>query len=263
MPTILRVPSCIAALLTAVLVVAGCGSDDNGSKTTGGGGRDLVVSAATSLKGAFTDYGERFSQAKAQFSFAGSDELAAQIRSGARPDVFAAANTKLPDELSAAGLVEPPQVFATNRLVLAVPAKSTKVRAIGDLARPGVALVIGSPSVPIGSYTRKVLARLGAGERKRILANVRSNEPDVGGISAKLTQGSADAGLLYITDVVATNGRLKAIELPAKLQPAVAYGAAVVKGADHPEAARAFIAGLRSGAGAQALKRAGFEPPPK
>src|SRR6185295_11284471 len=105
------------------------------------------------------------------------------------------------------------------------------VRAIGDLARSGVTLVIGSPSVPIGSYTRKVLARLDAAQRKRILANVRSNEPDVGGISAKLTQGSADAGLLYITDVVATNGRLKAIELPAKLQPEVAYGVAVVKGA--------------------------------
>jgi molybdate transport system substrate-binding protein len=261
MQRILRVSSLVAALLAAVLVVAGCGSDDSDATASGGG--EVVVSAATSLKGAFTDYGEQFSDAKAQFSFAGSDELAAQIRSGAKPDVFAAANTKLPDELAGAGLVERPQVFATNRLVLAVPAKSTKVRAIGDLARSGVTLVIGAPSVPIGAYTRKVLDRLAAGERKRVLANVRSNEPDVGGISAKLTQGSADAGLLYITDVVATNGRLKAIELPSALQPDVAYGVAVVKGAEHPAAARAFVAGLLDGVGADALKRAGFEPPPK
>jgi len=251
----------MAALLTAVLALAGCGSGDNDA--TASGDREVVVSAATSLKGAFTDYGETFSDAKAQFSFAGSDELAAQIRSGAKPDVFAAANTKLPEALAGAGLVERPQVFATNRLVLAVPADSTKVRAIGDLARSGVTLVIGAPSVPIGSYTRKVLGRLDAAQRQRILANVRSNEPDVGGISAKLTQGSADAGLLYITDVVATNGRLKAIELPSALQPDVAYGVAVVKGAEHPDAARAFVAGLLDGAGAEALKRAGFEPPPK
>jgi molybdate transport system substrate-binding protein len=62
--------------------------------------------------------------------------------------------------------------------------------------------------------------------------------------------------------VVAANGRLKAIELPADLQPDVAYGIAVVKGAAHRAAARAFVAGLLDGAGAGALNRAGFRPPP-
>jgi molybdate transport system substrate-binding protein len=245
----------LAALLAA-LVVGGCGSDATGSDRG-----ELVVSAATSLKGAFTDYGKRFDDAEAQFSFAGSDELAAQIRAGAKPDVFAAANTKLPDALFRAGLVERPQVFATNRLVLAVPADGVKVRSLDDVTARGVTVVIGSPSVPIGAYTRTVLGRLGGAARADVLANVRSNEPDVGGISAKLTQGAADAGFLYVTDVVATNGRLKAIELPAKLQPDVAYGVAIVKGAAHRGAAQAFVAGLRDGAGADALKRAGFEPP--
>ena len=60
----------------------------------------------------------------------------------------------------------------------------------------------------------------------------------------------------------ATDGALEAIELPDDLQPDVAYGVAVVKGAKQPEAARAFIAGLLDGAGAQALEDAGFEPPP-
>jgi molybdate transport system substrate-binding protein len=258
MPRILRLSTLTAVLLAAVLALLACGSDDADTTSRG----EVVVSAATSLKGAFTNYGEQFTQAEAQFSFAGSDELAAQIRAGAKPDVFAAANTKLPEELFDDGLVERPHVFAANRLVLAVPAESTKVRALGDLARSGVTIVIGAPSVPIGSYTRKVLGRLDTATRTRILANVRSNEPDVGGISAKLTQGSADAGLLYVTDVVATNGRLKAIELPSDLQPDVAYGVAVVKGAAHRDAAQAFVAGLLDGPGAGALKRAGFRPPP-
>ena len=253
-PAIARVLLCTLLL---ALSVAGCGSD-----SSSGGKDDLLVSAATSLKKAFTGYGEGFSDANVQPSFAGSDELAAQIRSGAKPDVFAAANTKLPDELFTEGLVEKPQVFATNKLVLAVPAKDAKVRSIDDLADDGVTIAIGSPSVPIGSYTRKVLDRLDEPTRKAILANVRSNEPDVGGISAKLTQGAVDAGLLYVTDVVATNGRLKAIELPAKLQPDVAYGVAIVKGSDNGTAAKAFVDGLLRGAGADALRDAGFEPPP-
>src|SRR5215218_11114453 len=100
----------IPALLAAcVLALAGCGRGD---------GDTLTVSAAASLKHALTDYGGQFEDAKARFSFAGSDELAAQIRRGARPDVFASANTKLPEELHAEGLVERPVTFAANRLVL-------------------------------------------------------------------------------------------------------------------------------------------------
>ena len=38
--------------------------------------------------------------------------------------MYAAANTKLPDELYEKGLVEKPTVFAGNELVLAVPADS-------------------------------------------------------------------------------------------------------------------------------------------
>ena len=246
-----------ALVATIAVLVAGCGSDDDASATGRG---EVVVSAATSLKSAFAAYGEQSGDREEQFSFAGSDELAAQIRAGARPDVFAAANTALPDALFEEGLVERPRVFATNRLVLAVPATSSEVASLDDLSSTGVSIVVGSESVPIGAYTRKVLSRLGAAARADILANVRSNEPDVGGITAKLTQGAADAGFLYATDVAATNGRLKAIELPAELQPDVAYAAAIVKGAEHRDQAQAFVAGLLGGSGADALRNAGFEP---
>ena len=181
-----------AVLLTAaVITTSGCGSDD-------GSGGDLLVSAATSLKTAFTSYGEEFDDADAQFSFAGSDELAAQIRSGAKPDVFASANTKLPDALFADGLVEKPQVFAANRLVLAVPAGTTRrCRSIDDLsASQGVTIAIGAAE----RADRRVHAQGARPPRcvrpaHAILANVRSNEPDVGGIAAKLGQRRRRRGL--------------------------------------------------------------------
>ena len=245
---------------TILLLIAACALSPAGC----GGGDDMVtVSAASSLKKALTDYGGTFEDAKARFSFAGSDELAAQIRKGARPDVFASANTKLPDELYDEGLVEKPVTFAGNELVLAVPAGSDAgVSSLRDLEMPGTSLAIGSEGVPVGSYTRTVLSKLPESESSAILKNVRSEEPDVAGIVGKLTQGAVDAGFVYISDVRATDGKLKAIELPESLQPTVAYGAAVVKGAEHEDAAQTFVDGLLDGDGKRALDAAGFEPPP-
>jgi len=235
----------LAAALVAAALLAGCG----------GSGDELTVSAASSLKGAFTALGG------ARFSFAGSDQLAAQLRQGVKPDVFAAANTTLPDALFADGLVEKPVVFAANRLVLAVPAEDARVASLADLETPGVTLAVGSANAPVGRYTREVLSRLGPGPSRRIRANVRSSEPDVKGVVGKLTQGAVDASFVYATDVAATAGALRAIELPARLEPAVRYGAAVVRDAEHRGAARAFVDGLRSGDGRRELEQAGFTIP--
>ena len=242
------------AVACLAVALAGCGGGSSGSPDA------LTVSAASSLKSPFTTYGDGFDDATVRLSFAGSDELAAQIRKGIRPDVFAAANTKLPEALFAEGLVERPVVFAGNRLVIAVPAESD-IGSIDDLAKPGLKLAIGSESVPVGEYTRTVLGRLDPATRDAILDGVRSNEPDVAGVVGKVARGAVDAGFVYVTDVVATDGELRAIELPAALQPTVAYGVAIVKGGRNPAAAREFVDGLLRGDGAGILREAGFEKP--
>jgi molybdate transport system substrate-binding protein len=239
------------AALLALALIAGCGGEDE---------RRLVVSAASSMTAALTACSQDFDDADVRLSFAGSDELAAQIRQGVKPDVYAAANTRLPDDLNREGLLSKPVEFATNELVIAVP-KDSELQTHEDLAGDGVKLVIGSESVPIGSYTREVLARLPRRESEAILANVRSNEPDVKGIVGKLTQGAADAGFVYVTDVNAAGDKLRAIALPAKLEPNVTYAAGVVKGAKQPDEARDFVTGLTDGACADALEKAGFGAP--
>lgn len=243
----------IAATVAASLLVAGCGGSE-GSRPR------LTVSAATSLTTALTRYGQAFRPASVRLQFAGSDELAAQIRQGVRPDVYAAANTTLPEQLYRERLVDRPEVFATNTLVIAVPAGSSRVSSVSDLARPGVTIAAGAPDVPVGAYARAVIARLPPSQRRAIERNIRSAEPDVGGVVAKVAQGAVDAGLVYITDVRGASGRLRAVELPASLRPRVRYAAAVVRGAAQPRLARAFIAGLLHGAGAAALRDAGFAP---
>src|SRR4051794_1593187 len=242
-----------AMVLLCALALAGCGGRDD---------PELKVSAAASLKAAPTHYGQGMKEAIPRFSFAGSDMLAAQIRAGARPDVYAAANAKLPRALAAEGRVERPVAFARNRLVIAVPVADDAIRSVDDLGRPGQRLVIGSPTVPLGGYPRQVLARLPAGLRSRIMASVRSQEPDVSGIVGKLGTGAVDAGFVYVSDVRSAGGRLKAIPLPDALDPEVVYEAAVVRGAHHPDEARAVLAGLRGPPAQRALRAAGFLPPP-
>ncbi len=205
--------------------------------------------------------GPEFADATVRLQFAGSDELAAQIRQGVKPDVYAAANTTLPDELNEEGLLARPVEFATNTFVLAVP-KGSDIRSLDDLTGEDVKIAIGAEDVPIGSYTRETLAKLRAEQEQAILDNVRSNEPDVKGIVGKLTLGAADAGFVYVTDVNATGGELEAIELPAELQPTVTYGAGVVDGAKQPEQAQTFVDQLVAGPCADALEEAGFGPAP-
>jgi molybdate transport system substrate-binding protein len=241
------------AALLLLLVLAGCGGDDDARPR-------LVVSAASSMTEALTSCGRDFTGADVRLSFAGSDELAAQIRQGVKPDVYAAANTKLPDELNEEGLLSKPVEFATNELVIAVP-KDSEVRSARDVARAGVKVVIGSESVPIGAYTRDLLGGLPKSESEAILANVRSNEPDVKGIVGKLTQGAADAGFVYVTDANAAGDELRAVRLPADLEPDVTYAAGVVEGAKQPEEARDFVGGLTDGPCADALAKAGFGAP--
>jgi molybdate transport system substrate-binding protein len=229
-----------AALATAVAAIAalalpGCGGSDGA----------LTVAAASSLKDAFTAYDPH-----ARYSFAGSDQLAARIRAGVKPDVYAAADTELPAGLYRARLVRRPVVFARNRLVLA--AGTPRVHSLADAARPGVRIAIGSPTVPAGAYARSVLAKQPEG--RRVLANVRTAEPDVAGVVGKVEQGAVDAGFVYATDARAAD--LRPIPLP---DASVRYAVAIVKPS---AAARSFVHGLLSGRGRAALLRAGFRPPP-
>lgn len=241
-----------AILLAAPVAQTGCGS--------GSDEPTLTVLGASSLTEALGRYGEAFEGARVRSSFAGSDQLAAQIRQGARADVFASADTGYPAELHREGLAEKPVVFARNRLVV-VAAKDAAVRSLAALARPGTKIVIGDPSVPVGTYTREVLGRLPAGEREAILANVRSEEPEVSAVLAKVASGAGDAGFVYVTDARTVTGEVRTLGLPNELQPDVAYAAAVLSDSPEPQLARRYLQGLLQGKGAADLREAGLPPP--
>ncbi len=233
----------LAALLLGALALA--------LPAAAGSSSRITVLAASSLTDVFLRI-----DVTPRYSFGGSDQLAAQIEQGAPVDVYAAASPKYPDELYAKNLVEKPVSFATNRLVLVVPASNpARIHSVYDLRRHGIKLVIGDSAVPIGSYTRKVLQRLGL---TSVLSSVVSMETDARGILAKVALGEADAGFVYVTDARSLTRKVTSIALPTRAQPVVRYELAIVKGTSRRAAARMFVARVLGPRGQALLRAAGF-----
>ena len=242
----------VAVALAASAVLSGCG----------GGGSDkkprLAVSAASSLTQALTSCSSAFADAKVRLEFGGSDELAARIRQGAKPDVYAAANTKLPQALYDAGFVERPVVFTRNALILIVPKSNPAgIHSVYDLRKPGVRLDIAAAGVPVGDYTRTVLHNLGLDD---VAANAVSQETDVREVLAKVALGEADAGFVYTTDARTVKGKVATIGIRWSAQPIVRYAVAVVRSSKHLRTARQFVASLLTKTAQKKLLAAGFLP---
>jgi molybdate transport system substrate-binding protein len=237
---------CIGIALLLLALGMSCGGSDADDP--------LDVYAAASLAEVLPEIAST-----ARFSFAGSDELATQIREGAPADVYAAASSKYPQALFEDGLVEEPVTFASNRLVLIVPDRNpAAIESVEDILQRGTRLVVAAEGVPVGDYTRTVLENLGL---SAALENVVSNEDDVKGVASKVALGEADAGFVYATDVTPVADRVLPLELPGEAQPSIEYQVAVIAGTDQRDVARAFVEMLRGEAGRTALEQAGFVVP--
>ena len=148
--------------------------------------KDINVFAAASLTDAFTrvydEYAESNARVRFIFNFGSSSTLATQITNGAPADVFASANTSLPAQLYAQGVVDKPVVFARNALVVVVPkANPAGIKSVYDLTKDGVKVDIANSAVPVGSYTQIVLSRLAAAQRRVLEADIVDREPECHG----------------------------------------------------------------------------------
>ena len=244
----------LTALLIGMVTAGGAAARTDTHTSTRVTG--ITVYAAASLTGVFPkiDSGPKY-------SFGASSTLAAQITQGAPADVFASANTTIPAQLFAKGLVQKPVVFTRNRLVLVVPTSNPAgIHSVYDLKKPGVKLVIAAPAVPVGSYTLQVLRQMGL---TSVLANVVSRESDVRSVLSKVALGEADAGFVYSTDAKTVPGKVRVFKIPAWAQPKVTYGMAIVSSSTNKAAAQRFIKEVLSKAGQKKMLAAGFLPIPK
>jgi molybdate transport system substrate-binding protein len=267
-----------ALALAAVLSLAACtgseaasreptGSASTATEEAGEPTGTLTVVAATSLTDVFTELGERledeYPELDVQFSFAGSSALATQITQGAPADVFASADELQMARVQDAGLAVDPEVFAKNRLMIAVPLdnplgiappESGQPR-LADLVPDDFTLAVCAPEVPCGAAAAEVLDRAG-------LSDVPDTyEDDVRAVLTKVQLGEVDAGLVYVSDVHAAGDTILAFAFTEASQAVNRYPVAALTDAPNPAAAQAFVDLVLSDTGRQVLANAGFDQP--
>jgi molybdate transport system substrate-binding protein len=249
-----------AAVVALVALVAGCsssndsGSDDSSSSS---GTVRLTVAAAASLTEVFPTIGEAFTQANpgttVQFSFAGSQDIAAQVDAGSPIDAIALAGSASLEAI--ASKVGTPELFTSNDLVIIVPPGNPKnVRTLADLADVRVSL--GAPDVPAGQYAREALDAAG------VTVTPVSEEQDVKGVVTRVSVGGADAGIVYVTDAKAAGSDVEAVPIPAKVNVVAKYPATTVVASAHAGQAARFVQFLLSDTAQELLRQAGFGPVP-
>jgi molybdate transport system substrate-binding protein len=224
-------------------------------------GEELHVSAAASLSGAFDQLGEAFAEANPAvdviLNFGGSAGLREQILEGAPADVYASANAANMDQLVEAGAVDgAPAVFATNRLQIAVPAGNPGgITGLEDFARDELVIGLCAEGVPCGDLARLTLEKAG------VSPSIDTNEPDVRALLTKIEDGELDAGITYVTDVLAGAGAVEGVDIPDEVNVVAEYPIAVLARAPNPGAAEAFVALVLSEPGRSILAEHGFAPP--
>ena len=256
----MRLARSLAAVsaVTALIALAGCGGDPDGSS----GDTTITVFAASSLTASFEKLGQEFEAshdgAQVEFNFAGSSDLVAQIQQGAGADVFASADQVTMDKLTAEDLQDSePAVFASNTLEIVVPPDNPAgIASFQDLATPDLALVVCAPEVPCGAAVVTIEDATG------VTLSPVSEEEKVTDVLAKVQTGEADAGLVYVTDVIAAGDAVLGVEFPESAEAVNVYPIATVDGSDHADLAQEFVDLVLSDAGQQVLRVAGFAPAP-
>ena len=246
---------------TVALGLAGCASAAPAASPTPAQDSlagSITVFAAASLKGTLTELAEQFEAAHpgatVELNFGGSADLVTQITEGAPADVFASADEKNMAKLTDADLVDgDPVDFATNVLEIAVPPTNPAgIETVADLAAPH-----GTSGAQITSF-RPGAATVKVEQASGLTLSPVSEESSVTDVLGKVTSGEADAGLVYVTDVIAAGDAVEGIEFDESAEAVNTYPIAALTDADASNVAAAFVAFITSEAGQPVLSAAGF-----
>ncbi|NLU70035.1 molybdate ABC transporter substrate-binding protein [Streptomyces sp. HNM0574] len=252
-----RRTAAVAASAALLLPLTACGGAAQDS-AEGGEKKELTVLAASSLTDVFKKAGAAYEKdhpdTKVTFSFAGSQELAAQVRQGAPADVLATADTKTMDGLRAD--TGKPDIFAKNRLVIATrEGNPREIGSLDDLTGDRLKVVLAASEVPVGRYSAQVL------DKQHLDVEPVSRETNVRAVLSKVELGEADAGLVYRTDAATAPGKVDAVEIPDEQNAVASYPAATLKESEHTGEADAFVTWLGSPTAQKLMHDAGFQKP--
>ena len=281
---------CAAGIASASAVLTACGGSSNStasatassaaasSEAASGESVELIVFAAASLTETLNAIAETYSAENPgvtfSFNFDSSGTLKTQIQEGADCDLFISAGQKQMNQLdstaSAEGNTEGLDFvdaesrvdLLENKVVLCVPEGSDKgIDSFDSLAEhlkaEDILFCMGNSDVPVGQYTQKILAYYDLDEAALAAAGVITYGSNVKEVTTQVSEASVDAGVVYCTDAYSA-GLTPVDEATKEMCGQVIYPAAVMKNALHAEAAKEFLAYLRTDKAATVFESVGF-----
>jgi molybdate transport system substrate-binding protein len=245
----------IALAGVALLSVTACATHPAPTKS-------ITVYAASSLIKPFTAIGKDFEAANpgysVEFVFAGSAELSNALTAGAAADVFAAGDPANMSVVAHAGeLSDQPVPFASNRLVVVTPSGNPgHLTSFADLTRPGLRVALCSTQGACGTQTEMVERRDGLDLRPV------STETTPSHVLEDVTSGRADAGVVFMTDVLDAGDKVSWFALPGE-DDVVTSWIAVLARSGESRAAEQFVKQVTGEGGTRILSDDGFSQPQK
>ena len=253
-------------------------SSEAASSAAAGESVDLIVFAAASLTETLNAIAETYSAENPgvtfSFNFDSSGTLKTQIQEGADCDLFISAGQKQMNQLDSTASADVNTEgldfvdsdtrvdLLENKVVLCVPESNDKgIDSFDSLAEhlkaQDILFCMGNSDVPVGQYTQKILAYYDLDEEALAAAGVITYGSNVKEVTTQVSEASVDAGVVYCTDAYSA-GLTPVDEATKEMCGQVIYPAAVMKNALHAEAAKEFLAYLRTDKAATVFESVGF-----
>ena len=241
---------------------------------------EIIVFAAASMTETLTQLKDTFEAANpgvtVTCNFDSSGTLKTQIEEGADCDLFlsagqkqmnqldieadAAVNTDGLDFVDSATRID----LLENKVTLCVPEGNPKgidsFDALATALKDGdVLLAMGNSDVPVGQYTQKILAYYELSEEELANAGCITYGTNVKEVTTQVSEGSVDCGVIYCTDAFSAGLSIVDYATP-EMCGQIIYPAAVLKTAQNPDAAKAFLDYLTGPEAAAVFENVGLSP---
>lgn len=223
----------------------------------------LLIAAAASLKNCFGDeliplFEEKYPNIKVDATYDSSGKLQTQIEEGADVDVFMSAAMKQMNALDEKELMVKDSIIKLleNKIVLIVPKDNDKGIAVFEDIIKADTVAVGDPeSVPAGQYAKEAFENLGLWDEVSAKSSLGTNVTEV---LNWVSEGSADAGVVYSTDAASKENVIVVAEAPEGSVSPVIYPVGIVKSSTKQDAAKLFVEFLKSEEALIVFEKYGF-----
>ena len=232
--------------------------------------QSLTVAAAADLQSAMDDVAAQFQKQTGKdvkLVYGSSGNFFQQIQNGAPFDMFFSANRDYPSKLQASGLTEPGSYYeyAKGKIVVWVPKDSPLdvTSGLPVLMDPRVKkIAVANPQhAPYGQAAVAAMQKEGIHDRVKKKFVLGEN---ISQTASFVVSGAADVGIIALSLALSPNlrGKGRYVEVPASDYPPIQQACVILRASKNKEAAKQFLAFIKSAAVADTLKEYGLDVQP-